>query len=210
MTTYSYPSLTAIFTVSTLAQSNALSTEHSSWVTSGPISLTDCYTWYASATVLLISKFHILLLLQQPHKQNVSSPPRWPGYETSSCHKSSCLPWLWPRTFKCTSDIPSHLFLVLHPDPQCCHFSMCLHSLFWLLMLCWVNLLAASLIWSLHTPGDSLSLRPESVKNYACPLLWPLLWPNLTGHLNRIKNNHDETNLSHHCIKVHTSSGTCL
>ena len=179
-----------------------LSTEHFSWVTSGPISLTDCYTLCASATVLLISKLHILVLLQQPHKQNVSSPPRWPGDETSSCHKPSFLPWLWPGTFKCTSEIPSCLFLVLHPDSPCCHFSMCLHSLFWLLMLCWVNLLAASLIWSLHTSGDSVSLRPESVINYACLLLCPLLWPNLTGHLNRIKNNHDETNLSHHFIKV--------
>lgn len=90
----------------------------------------------------------------------------------------------------------------LHPDSWCCHLSMCLHSLFWLLMLCWVNLLAAFVIWSLHTSGDSVSLRPESVINYACPLLCPLLWPNLTGHLNRIKNNHDETNLSHHCMKV--------
>lgn len=149
MTTYSYPSLIAIFTISTLAQSNALSTEHFSWVTSGPISFTDCYTWCASATVLLLSKLHILLLLQQPHKQNASSPPRWPGDETSSCHKSSFLPWLWPRTFKCTSEIPSCLFLAP-----------------WLLVLSLVHVSSLSLLAShalLSQPPCSL---PDMIPSY--------------------------------------------
>lgn len=160
--------------------------------------------------MLLISKFHILFLLQQPHKQNVSSPPRWPGYETSSCHKSSCLPWLWPRTFKCTSDIPTP-FPCVAPWPPVLS----------LLHVASLSLLASHAL--LSQPPCSLPDMIPSHPWWLCfsktrecknlcffALLWPLLWPNLTGYLNRIKNNHDETNLSHHCIKVQPSSCTCL